>query len=120
MGELERPEAVRPGDVWHVPVGRIVEWEPDEINIRLNELHAESPGLLELDGYRPILTETVVACPSCSNDERLTIRGVWGEPAEYVCPCGHEWPCRARLLQEAIVSTLSQHGPDSIRRSDAS
>lgn len=119
--ELERPEVVMLGDVWQVPVGRIVLRELDEIAARLNEIHAESPGLLELEGYQPVWNETVVACPECGTDEELMLRGEWGRPATFVCECGHEWgeehaAQSTAWLQQAIVRSLEENGPGSAQQ----
>ncbi|MFD5734379.1 hypothetical protein ACFWIY_16285 [Streptomyces sioyaensis] len=115
----EPPAGTAPEAVWRVPVGVINIVSHAEIDLvrSVNDLHAESPGVLGLDAYLPEPAGEPLACPACQNSAELTLQGRWGDPATVLCQCGHAWPLAPSdepgstdALKRAIWRSVEENG----------
>ncbi|RZF06958.1 hypothetical protein C0R05_18905 [Streptomyces albidoflavus] len=111
--------------VWQIPVGTItiasrVDGEAEINSARLTDPSGRS---LPITGP-PVTTEdlaretttTTIACPVCGTTADLSLRGRWGDPAELLCPCGHQWPVPGGhayaigAMTHAITLAIAQQG----------
>lgn len=102
---------------WNIPFGTIsmesVNW--GELDILSSRIDA---GLfVSGDEIRRQTTATAVSCPACGATEDLAFRGLWGSPADLICPCGHRWTpwsdspaYGVSAMQYAIVRAIREQG----------
>ncbi|MEU5836332.1 hypothetical protein ABZ820_22060 [Streptomyces diacarni] len=93
-----RPDGVHEGEVWQVPVGRIL----------LSQRSAPEPPWA--DTPEPDEPPQPLVCPECNTDREMYVTGAWDTPATVRCAlCGHAWAPvtgrRAVLLTNLAIST---------------
>lgn len=111
--------------VWQIPFGTITVDTYTENEAVINEARLTDPSgrALPITGP-PVtaedlareMTTTTIACPVCATTADLSLRGRWGDPAELLCPCGHQWPVPGSrgyaigAMTHAITLAIAQQG----------